>query len=178
MLSPKDLALVPKLRAQGIRMPVRCLMAVRSTGLPLAVAASMLIQESGGGVNEWGHDRDSAGRLIPPAVEGRLLVTKANVTRYLAHRGVHGEFGMQGCGVTQLTYYTLQDEATRRGGLWKPLVQMQVGFGDLAALIRRDGLRMGVAGYNGEGPAADAYAQTVIERADRIARALGLPPLA
>lgn len=176
-LSAKDLALVPKLRGQGIKVPVRMLIACNQTGLAKALAASVLIQESGGGVNEWGHDRNAAGAIIYPGVEGRLLVTAGNVKAYLRRRGDEGQGGMQGCGVTQLTWFALQDEAERRGGLHKPLVQMQVGFEDLAVAIRRAGLYGGVEAYNGSGAAAEAYARAVITRAGRIAKACGLPPI-
>lgn len=177
MITPADLALASRLRRAGIKVPIRMLMACRSTGLPKALAAAILMQETGGGVNEWGHDRGASGEIIYPGVEGRLLVTRANVAAYLKRRGASGEGGMQGCGVCQLTYYTLQDEAQRRGGLHRPLVQMLVGFGDLAAMIRRDGLYAGVAAYNGSGPAAEQYARDVVLEANRIAGACRLPSI-
>jgi hypothetical protein len=177
MFSPADVKLAGKLRKQGVLIPYRMMTAARGCGLPLSLAASVLIQESGGGVNEWGHDRGPDGQIIYPGIEGRLLVTRANVAAYLKHRGPGGEGGMQGCGVTQLTWYAFQDEATRRGGLWRPLVQMQVGFTDLAAGVRRSGLYAGVAAYNGTGAAAEAYARAVVERAGRIAAACGLPAI-
>jgi hypothetical protein len=49
---------------------------------------------------------------------------------------------------------------------------MRVGFSHLAEAIRRSGLRAGVAAYNGSGPAAEAYAQEVIQRADELASRL------
>ena len=82
---------------------------------------------------------------------------------------------MQGVGPCQLTYWTLQDAADALGGCWKPLANMRVGFSHLAEAVRRSGLRAGVAAYNGSGPAAEAYAQAVIERADRFALELHVP---
>ena len=39
-----------------MRMPVRQLMAARKTGLNLALSSAILMQETGGGINEFGHD--------------------------------------------------------------------------------------------------------------------------
>lgn len=70
---------------------------------------------------------------------------------------------MNGVGWTQLTWYekVLRADALP-GGAEDPVNQMRVGFGDLAVLIKDRGLTAGVKGYNGDGPAADAYAADVV----------------
>ena len=172
-----DAALIDSLRTLGIKIPERMLTAARYAGLPVALAASTLMQESGGGTNEWGHDPtifvggyDSANHHAYGEI-----VTEQAYKAYLAQRGPGGRGGMQGVGPCQLTYFAFQDEADRLGGCWKPLANMKVGFSDMAHLIRKDGLHAGVMGYNGSGPAAERYADTVLARAQEFAGKLGLP---
>lgn len=156
------------MRGLGMRMPIRTLMAARSCGLNVALACSILAQETGGGVNEYGHD--------PTVFVGAGKVTRRNYRRYLAERNVpHHGARCQGVGPVQLTYWGFQDRADALGGCWRPLVNMRVGFADLAHNIRVDGLTEGVRAYNGLGPAADAYAHEVIERANEYAVRLRLP---
>jgi hypothetical protein len=124
-------------------MPVRCLLAARKTGLPLSLGCALLLQESGGGANVFGHD--------PTIFTGAGTVTKQ---KYLAYKAQRGHTKMQGVGPCQLTWWEFQDEADKRGGCWRPLVNMQVAFGHLAALVARSGLHDGVRAYNGSGPAA------------------------
>ena len=171
------LALIEKLKKIGIKIPAAMFTAAQYAGLPLALAASTLMQESGGGTNEWGHD--------PTLFIGGFdkkhnhafgeIVTEPAYKEYLLQRGTRGQGGMQGVGPCQLTYFSFQDEADRLGGCWKPLANMKVGFSDMAHLIRKDGLHAGVMGYNGSGPAAERYADTVLARAQEFAGKLGLP---
>jgi len=165
VLRPKDAALVPKLRKLGIKMPIRMLAAAREAAVPPSLAASMLIQESGGGTNVFGHD--------PTIFAGAGEVTKEKYLAYKKQRGPKGEGGMQGVGPLQLTFYTVQDEADGRGGCWKPYVNMLVGFEHLAANIRRSGMHAGVKAYNGSGDAAEKYANTVVPRAETFKQVLG-----
>lgn len=161
-LSPRDLALVPKLRRAGIQMPVRCLIAARKAKLPLSLAAALLLQESGGGRNVFGHD--------PTIFAGAGDVTKAKYLEYKAQRGTRN---MQGVGPCQLTWWELQDQADARGGCWKPMVNMQIGFERLAANIRSHGLHDGIRAYNGSGPAAETYARSVLARKAQVEAVLG-----
>ena len=156
------------MRRIGMKMPVRSLLACRKAGLPVALGCSVLTQETGGGVNEYGHD--------PTIFVGAGTVTQTNYHAYLALRNRTKK--AQGVGPVQLTYPGYQDAADRAGGCWRPLINMQIGFGVLADHIRRDGLTAGVAAYNGSGPAATAYANAVIGRAAEYAKALHLawPP--
>jgi hypothetical protein len=126
------------------------------------------MQETGGGINEFGHD--------PTVAVGWGTVTEAKYRQYAKLRdnptpGSH----CQGVGPCQLTSFTYQSFADGRGGCWKPLVNMKVGFEALAASIRRDGLRAAVVAYNGSGVLAEHYADAVLARADGYAVRLGLP---
>ena len=165
---PGDAALVWRMRGIGCKMPIRCLMAARSCGLSVALACSILEQETGGGVNEYGHD--------PTIFIGYGRVNVVNYRLYRRMRDIPRPGShCQGVGPVQLTSYGYQSTADREGGCWRPLVNMKVGFRSLAENIRRDGLHAGVAAYNGSGPAAEHYADEVIMRAQRYAVDLRLP---
>jgi hypothetical protein len=163
----------------GIVCPVALIDASRAAGVPLPLAASLLVQESGGGRNEWGHDPTIFVGGYDAKNDRRWgeTVTKAADLEYKRQRGPTGNGGMQGVGPCQLTYYALQDEADGLGGCWLPKANLTVGMRLLAANIRREGERAGVALYNGSGPAAARYADAVLARAARFASALGVRQL-
>lgn len=163
-LSPRDAALVQRMRANGILMPVRTLIAARKAKLPLPLACALLMQESGGGRNVFGHD--------PTIFTGAGEVTRE---KYLAYKAQRGRERMQGVGPCQLTWWEFQDEADRRGGCWNPEINMQVGFERLAFLTKRFGVRDGIRRYNGSGPAAERYAGEVTAKAERYRAILGIP---
>jgi len=143
--------------AHGIKMPVECVLACAQTGLPLALGCAILVQESGGGQNEFGHD--------PTIFVGAGAVTEATYTAYKAERDAllpGGPRRMQGVGPVQLTWFAFQDEADGAGGCWHPLANMKVGFDHLGSLVGKYGLRDGIATYNGRGPAAEQYAASVL----------------
>lgn len=145
-----------------MRMPLRTVLAARGSGLNLALACSVLMQESGGGENVFGHD--------PTIFAGAGTVTRAKYLAYRRERDLpHHGARCQGVGPCQLTYVGYQDQADeypgRLRGCWRPLVNMRVGFRVLAGHVRRDGLQQGVAAYNGSGPEAQRYAAEVIARA-------------
>lgn len=148
------------LKDQGFSFGPQLLLArtVSLVGLPLAFA--LIIHESGG-ENVWGHD--FYGDQRAPGW-GWGAVTEANVERFLVQRNASGR--SNGCGLTQLTSPSLQDEAMEAGGLWVPQHQMAVGLHDLHDLISEHGLGAGVAAYNGSGPAAAAYAKEVLALAE------------
>ena len=100
-VSPADALLIQKMKRNGILIPLRCLIAARSTKLPLALACALLEQESGGGANVFGHD--------PTIFAGAGEVTKEKYLAYRAQRGPTGHGGMQGVGPCQLTWYSYQD---------------------------------------------------------------------
>ena len=166
LLRPKDAPLVPKLRKLGIKMPIRMLVAAHKAAIPPSLAASVLMQETSGGANIFGHDKNTI-------FAGAGEVTKSKYLAYKKQRGPKGEGGMQGVGPLQLTFFTLQDEADERGGCWKPYVNMLVGYEHLADNIRRAGMHLGVKAYNGTGSDAEKYANTVLPRADEFKQVLG-----
>jgi hypothetical protein len=141
------------------------LAAGRKAAVPPSLAASVLMQETSGGANIFGHDKT--------IFAGAGTVTKAKYLAYKKQRGPDGKGGMQGVGPLQLTFFTLQDEADARGGCWRPYVNMLVGYEHLAANIRRSGLRAGVRAYNGSGADAEEYADTVLTRAEVFKKVLG-----
>jgi hypothetical protein len=173
-LSPVDEQRAEVLVKHGILMPKRCIVACEATGLPLALGGSILMQESGGGRNVWGHDPTIfiGGFDKKNNVNHGPNVDEAGYKAYLAQRGPKGAGGMQGVGPVQLTYYSFQDEADALGGCWDALNNMKVGFGHLAASIKRNGMRAGIVAYNGSGSAAERYADTVIARQATIQRDL------
>lgn len=170
-LSPADAPVVEQLRGLGILLPAECLAAARHAKLPLHLAASLLVQESGGGRNVYGHDPTIF--VGGSGHGGPNEVTEANYQEYLKLRGAKGEGGMQGVGPCQLTWWSYQDEADDLGGCWQPLANMKVGFTRLAGNIRRYGLHPGIAAYNGSGAKAEAYADSVIARAEGFKQKLG-----
>jgi hypothetical protein len=127
------------------------------TGLELAAAATLLEKESSGGRNVYGHDPVQTGGFY----EKGGPVTKESYLQYKAHRG---ELGAQGVGPTQLTLPAFQDRADARGGCWDWRVNALVGFEVLSGLIKAKGVRSGFRGYNGSGPAAEAYATDAMKR--------------
>jgi hypothetical protein len=159
------------LAAWGIQRPDDVIAQAQTAGLPLAVAASLLEQESGGGHNVWGHDN------VPT---GGAYVKGAPVTReaYLAYRQLvkAGKIGHQGVGPVQLTAEVYQARADALGGGWDPVVNMRVGFLALADLIHAYGVADGVRRYNGSGPAAERYRDQVLGRIAKWADRLGPTP--
>jgi hypothetical protein len=147
-------ALLSGLRRHGIRIPRICLAEARKVGLEPAVGAAVLMRESSGGQNVFGHDRT--------IFIGAGKVTKAKYLAYRKARDVpHHGSRCQGVGPVQLTYVGYQDQADALGGSWNPSYNVHVGFAALARNIRNSGLWKGLHDYNGSGPAAVAYANDV-----------------
>lgn len=153
------------MKRDGIVIPGAVVIAeAHAAGLPLDLACALLVQESGGGRNAWGHDPTIfvGGFDAHRGVHYGPLVTEEGYRQYLKQRGSHGQGGMQGVGPCQLTYFAYQDEADREGGCWQPRFNIRIGFRYLAANIKRYGLRAGIRAYNGSGPAAEHYADSVL----------------
>ena len=110
---------------------------------------AVLMMETGGGNNEFGHD--------PTIAIGWGVVTEAKYAAYVKLRDVTGE--LQGVGPCQLTARSLQDEADAAGGCWQPEHNLGVGAHYLAGLYKEHGsdVQACCAAYNGSGPAAEAY---------------------
>lgn len=147
------------LTAWGIQHPADVIEAAQTTGLPLALACSLLDQESAGGHNVWGHDPVETGGVYAPGSE----VTAAAYRAYKP-RADRGEIGRQGVGPCQLTGRAWQDAADNRGGCWDPKANMLAAFTGLVALTNQYGLPDGVRRYNGSGPAAEQYRDRMMTR--------------
>jgi hypothetical protein len=149
--------LVAIMQQHGIRNPEVVYEEAARTHLDLALACALLVQESGGGGNVFGHD--------PTICIGWGAVTWLKYAAYKSRRRASGNRLMQGVGPCQLTWWSTQDEADREGGCWRPRFNMRVGFRHLYYNIRRYGNHAGIAAYNGSGPAAQTYAYEVERRA-------------
>jgi hypothetical protein len=150
------------LAAGGIDRAADVVSIAAAAGLELAAAATLLIKESGGGRNVWGHD----GVTVAPNtyVKGGP-VTQSNYAAYIAAVAA-GRAGRQGCGPTQLTFGPFQQQADDAGGCWRWEINCRVGFEILADHIRRRGVQGGFRAYNGSGSAAEAYGRDAKTRYD------------
>lgn len=155
-------ALERRLAAAGFVYPSATLAARQAAKVGLPLALAVLMQETGGGRNVFGHDADHLG---PCPGYGWGEVTKA---KYLAFRHLRDtQHRSNGVGPMQLTSPSLQDEADKVGGCWIPQHNIAVGLHYLHDLIKRHhGLEAGVTAYNGSGPAAEAYAAHVLALAE------------
>jgi hypothetical protein len=167
MAANRDTCLARKLHDLGIAHPAWTITYARQHGLQISLAASVLIQETAGGHNVFGHDP----YLRPTRYLNWLKGRQVTRFRYLIYkRARKAGHGMQGVGPLQLTWYEFQDQADAKGGCWRPSINMDVGFGLLASKIKASGgdIHAGVAAYNGAGQAANDYANQVLARATRI----------
>lgn len=149
-----DSELIGVMRKHNIVQPELTLRVAREVGLGLAIACSMLEKESGGGRNVYGHDAVRNPVKSPPGL--LLEVTQENYEQYKRHR--NAGLGAQGVGPTQLTFPPLQDRADELGGCWNPESNLRVGFTHLRDNVRRNGIVLGGAVYNG-GPRPNATAR-------------------
>ncbi len=145
------------LAAGGIQRAADVVSIAAACKLELAAAATVLVMESRGGANVWGHDAVSTGGLY---VKGAPVTQAA----YLAYRDAvaRGVIGRQGVGPCQLTNGELQATADALGGCWDWATNCRVGFYHLGVLIGANGDREGFRRYNGSGPAAEHYADTAV----------------
>lgn len=156
MVSLRDLRLARLIRANGGRYGLRIVWEARRAGISVSLGCALVEQESGFR-NVFGHDRGAN----PNPIQGGE-VTKA---RYLTYRDyLRRGYDAQGVGPVQLTYPGYQRQADALGGCWVVRHNIRVGFGALAALIAAHGERGGVRRYNGSGPAAQRYADSVLSR--------------
>jgi hypothetical protein len=148
--------LLARLKRNGIVYPYWTAVQARRQKLGLPLACAILMVETGGGHNEFGHD--------PTIFVGAGTVTEA---KYLAYKALRDRTGLcQGAGPCQLTSAGLQDRSDALGGCWKPRYNLAVGFHFLHDLIAEKGLRAGTAAYNGSGAAAERYAEHVLTLAE------------
>lgn len=135
---------VNSLSAWGTLRPAEVVELAASAGLPLAAAAALLEQESGGGRNVWGSDRVATGGAY---VKGAEVTESA----YRAYRRAlsAGTAGQQGVGPCQLTAVGYQDQADALGGCWMPRANVTVGLRLLAGYVARWDLARAFRAYNG-----------------------------
>ncbi len=167
MLTPQQQVKARRLRELGVVNPQWTVEAASNAGLELAIACAFLEQESGGGHNVFGHDKDANHHYIFPARDGTVAVTEELYKEYKRRRGPTGKGGMQGVGPMQLTFFSFQDRADELGGCWHPRANMQAGFEHAADLIRRNGMNLGIKSYNGSGSQADRYLQQMLPRIEK-----------
>jgi hypothetical protein len=157
----RNLALAVKTKRHGASYSLRIILEARRAGLPISLGFALIEQESAFR-NIWGSDRTASGSCSGGICgNNKTVVTKA---RYLQYKRTRDQLGMQGVGPAQLTWWEFQDQADRLGGCWVPKNNIRVAFSRLAELIKLHGVRDGIRRYNGAGPAAVAYAQSVLER--------------
>jgi hypothetical protein len=148
-LSPREAQQVA--REHGVRYPIRawdaCVQVEREHAtVPYFVLCAFLMQETGGGMNIYGHDVDAEG--VPRPFYDHGVVTQSNYADYLIERDLcvrvpkkwaHLGRRSQGVGPLQLTWWKYQDEADQAGGCWNVSVNLLVGARILGRL--RDGGR-------------------------------------
>jgi hypothetical protein len=159
MSNARDLALALKAKRYGANYSLRIIREARRAGIPVSLGFALVEKESGFR-NVFGHDPTTS---IPTSWQGGT-VTKTRYDFYKARRSAHG---MQGVGPCQLTWWATQDAADRLGGCHVPEHNIAVAFDTLAALIKREGVFLGLKHYNGTGPAAELYAHSVMAKARR-----------
>ena len=123
---------------------------------------ALLLNESSGGLNIYGHEGPCPELYGQPVTEDNYK----NVYKPARERGE----GLNGVGPTQLTAKEDQVEAEQLGGCWNALYNMDVGFHILHENIERGGVWWGFAAYNGgdgfeESPGraqAEAYADRAV----------------
>lgn len=153
----KNPLLIPQVvraKRHGIVNPLRAYNAAKKQGLDFPLACAILMRETSGGQNVFGHD--------PTIFVGAGIVTKA---KYLAYRVLRNRTHRdQGVGPCQLTSAGLQDEADKLGGCWDVYCNMRVGFKFLHDLIVKHNGNMhdAIRSYNGSGEAAEEYATSVM----------------
>lgn len=107
-----------------------------------------LVDVESSGRNIFGCDHGDVGDRPPYCQQA---VTRERVQKLRSNNYARG---VNGVGLTQLTYYTLVDRAEALGGADKPYYQCLIGFGHLMDLVVNLGYVYGVAAYNaGEGNA-------------------------
>jgi hypothetical protein len=157
----------------GAKYYRRIIREARRAHIPIALGFALIEQESEF-KNVWGHDPTIfAGGANPKTGRVNPNVTKEDYLEYKRQRDLNPSRRlMQGVGPAQLTWWEYQDEADRLGGTWDPTYNIRYAFKHLSSLIKANGLQKGIERYNGTGPAAVAYAKSVINRRDKWHRIL------
>jgi hypothetical protein len=154
-----------RLRRAGIVYPNWTRRAASIAGIGLDFLCAIVMLETGGGVNEFGHD--------PTICAGWGEATKPRVLAYLKLRDATGL--LQGVGPMQLTNRAEQDECMKAGGLWSPEHNLAVGAHMLGGLLMVHGgnVQAAATAYNGSGPVAEAYGARAVALTTHFHAALG-----
>jgi hypothetical protein len=155
-------------KSHGLQNSLRALWEAREVGISPSLALAMLEQESMG-KNLWGHDPTIfiGGRDTRNGKSWGPVVNRKAYEEYRRQRRASGNRLMQGVGPLQLTWWEFQDGADKLGGAWLPKYNLRYGYGRLAKLIEEHGIWDGVRRYNGSGPNAEAYKQSVKARTSK-----------
>ena len=156
-----------RLHRAGIVYPNWTARAASVAKIPLPFLCAILMNETAGGENVFGHD--------PTVAVGWGTVTRAKYAAYVKLRTATGE--LQGVGPCQLTSLSLQQEADAAGGCWQPEHNLAVGAHFLAGLLAEHGgsVQLAAEAYNGSGPLAEQYGQRTVALAEHFAQVLGVP---
>lgn len=123
------------------------------SAVPVEYVCVLLVKETGGGANVYGHDQDACMSVPGQGVE----VTEANYAEYLECVAAGGK--RNGVGPLQLTHVSLQRRADELGGCWRPEASIRAGVEHFALLLLAGpDARTAFRRYNGTGPRAEAYA--------------------
>lgn len=155
--------------AHGMHNSLRALTEARAhnPNVRASIALALLEQESRDGSNVWGHDGPPNGAT---SHLGGKVVTEGDYRAYKHRRDMNGRGsgGMQGVGPLQVTWWEFQDQADRLGGCWIPEHSIKVCINLVAALIKDNGERKGLAVYNGGATHPNyKYADQVLARVER-----------
>jgi hypothetical protein len=140
-LSPRDRQLARGLGRMGIQNPFLTVAALRKADVKPQTAVALLRKESGGGRHVFGHDHGSGLPDRPPYSGHKVTERRARLL-------FDSPFS-NGVAETQLTSKDFVQIARRRGGEWRPYINMWTGFEHLGNLIREHGVQLGAARYNG-----------------------------
>ena len=154
----EKLRLAARAKRAGARYCYRIVDEADKARIPIALGFALCEQETGF-QNIFGHD--------PTIFAGAGEVTKKKYLRYKRQRGPTGRGGMQGVGVTQLTYYSFQDRADHLGGCWRIRPQLKVAFELVRSFIQAGGEHE-IWRYNG----AKEYGPEVLKKKKKWHRVL------
>lgn len=147
--------------------------AAKATSLSLSLACALVEQESEGR-NIFGADYPNHKEDSPPY--NRHDVTKERVQKL--RDGGNYTKGMNGVGLTQLTWWEFVERAEKLGGAHIPLNQCLVGFGILADYLNRYPYMEAIASYNaGEKnrlSVINTYAKQVADKHEKWKGLLGM----
>lgn len=152
---------VQLIKAHGIQNAATCVEVEHQHFRPTLARCLALLENESGGENIFGAD---PGGTALPRVWYDTVVTEEKYRVYL-HRRNEG-MTPNGVGPCQLTSAFLQDAADKKGGCWQVKPNMEVGFAFLHGLMLAHGPFGGFEAFNGSGPAAVAYAERAIARAE------------